>query len=205
MAQSVHSAVTTYKQKRFDTAALEAMKAYDARVQIVPVEAKLNGTDKAIIAKNPRQFNFSLWSGLPNAWIEECFGEDLGKRLVKIKLIKVELHPVEQPPVPLPPYLDVQIAEAAGFHRAMNIWSNLPRQGIFFSDAQSDLRRQAAKLADLLAPYNIEDPSSLPGKFSGFQSGLRCPNRLSLQTAGPRDLVPQISYYDEFLNILNRS
>jgi len=60
MAQSIHSAVTTYKQKRFNTAALEAMKAYDARAQIVPVEAKLNGTDKAIIAKEPHQFDVSL-------------------------------------------------------------------------------------------------------------------------------------------------
>jgi len=98
--------------------------------------------------------------------------------------------------------LDLQIAEAAGFHRAMDIWSQVLRYGTC-GDAQDDLRRQAAKLADLLAPYNIEDPSSLPGKFKHFQT-LRCPNRLSLQAADPSRLVPQSSYYDEFLNILNR-
>ncbi|KAI4610124.1 uncharacterized protein J4E87_010880 [Alternaria ethzedia] len=198
------NAVAAYKQKRFDTAALEAMKAYDAGIHSVPSRAMLNASDKAIIAQNPPQFN----------------AKELAKQLVEYKLIRREPRPVKQPPVAQHPAeqclveqrlvaqrrdLDVEIAEAAGFHRAMNIWSNLPRQGIFFSDAQSDLRRQAAKLADLLAPYNIEDPRSLPGKFSGFQSGLRCPTRLSLQTAGPRDLVPQVSYYDEFLNILNRS
>ena len=84
----------------------------------------------------------------------------------------------------------------------MDIWSQVLRYGTF-GDAQDDLRIQAAKLADLLAPYNIEDPSSLPDEFKRFRT-LRCPNRLSRQGADPSRLVPQLSYYDEFLNILNR-
>jgi len=51
-------AVATYKQKRFDHAALEAMKAYDAGTN-VPSQAMLNASDKAIIAQNPPQFNVS--------------------------------------------------------------------------------------------------------------------------------------------------
>ena len=60
MAPLLATAVATYKQKRFDAAALEAMKAHDARIQIVPVEAKLNANDMAILAINPRQFDVSL-------------------------------------------------------------------------------------------------------------------------------------------------
>ncbi|KAI4609117.1 hypothetical protein J4E83_008758 [Alternaria metachromatica] len=208
------NAVATYKQKRFDHAALEAMKAFDAGTN-VPSQAKLNASDKAIIAQNPPQFNFSLWSGLPSWCIDQCFGEELAKQLVAIKLIKVEPRPVEKPPVaqhPAEPCLaeqrlvtksrdfDLQVAEAAGFHRAMNIWNQVLNHHTFF--AQEELRCQAALLAHLLAPYNIEDPSSLPGKFSKFHSGLRCPNRL--QAGDPRDTVPQSCYYDEFLNVLNK-
>jgi len=60
MAPLLATAVATYKQKRFDAAALEAMKAHDARIQIVPVEAKLNANDMAILTRNPRQFDVSL-------------------------------------------------------------------------------------------------------------------------------------------------
>ncbi|KAI4649762.1 uncharacterized protein J4E79_009607 [Alternaria viburni] len=207
-------AIAAYKQKRFDHAALEAMKAFDAGTN-VPSQAKLNASDKAIIAQNPRQFNFSLWSGLPNRCIDQCFGEELAKQLVAIKLIKVEPRPVEKPPVAQHPAepclaeqrlvaqrrdLDIQVAEAAGFHRAMNIWNQVLSHHTHA--AQEELRCQAALLAHLLAPYNIEDSSSLPGKFSGFYCGLRCPERL--QEGDPRDLVPQSSYYDEFLNVLNK-
>ena len=51
-------AVATYKQKTFDNAALEAMKAYDGTFNL-PSRAMLNASDKAIIAQNPRQFNVS--------------------------------------------------------------------------------------------------------------------------------------------------
>jgi len=53
------NAVAAYKQKRFDTAALEAMQAYDAGTFNMPNQARLNASDKAIIAQNPRQFNVS--------------------------------------------------------------------------------------------------------------------------------------------------
>jgi len=52
------NAVAAYKQKRFDTAALEAMQAYDAGTNL-PSRAMLNASDKAIIAQNPPQFNVS--------------------------------------------------------------------------------------------------------------------------------------------------
>ena len=128
-----------------------------------------------------------------------------------MKLIKVEPRPVKQAPVAQHPAdqclveqrgpIDVQVAEAAGFHRAMDIWSEVLRYGAC-NGAQENLRCQATLLASLLAPYNIEDPSSLPGKFKHFQT-LRCPNRV-IQAADPSRLVPQASYYDEFLNILDR-
>ena len=122
----------------------------------------------------------------------------------------MEPRPAEQPPIDQPLVAQPQVAkwpnfdlaEAAGFHRAMDIWSEVLRHGTF-GGVRDDLRRQAAKLADLLAPYNIEDPSSLPHEFNRFRTP-RCPNRLSHQEADPTRLLPQSSYYDEFLNILNR-
>ena len=84
----------------------------------------------------------------------------------------------------------------------MDIWSQVLCYGTYGGGAEEDLRRQAAKLADLLAPYDIEDRSSLPDEFKGFRT-LRCPNRLT-QADDPNRLIPQSSYYDEFLNILNR-
>ena len=82
----------------------------------------------------------------------------------------------------------------------MNIWNQVLSHDTHA--AQEELRCQAALLASLLAPHNIEDSSSLPGKFSGFYCGLRCPNRL--QAGDLRDTVPQSCYYDEFLNVLNK-
>ena len=52
------NAVAAYKQKRFDHAALEAMKSFDAGTNL-PSQAKLNASDKAMIAQNPGQFNVS--------------------------------------------------------------------------------------------------------------------------------------------------
>lgn len=71
MAPLLPTAVIAYKQKRFNTAALEAIKVHDARIQIVPVEAKLNANGKVIIARDPRQFYVSL----PLLSCSECVTE----------------------------------------------------------------------------------------------------------------------------------
>ncbi|KAI4655038.1 uncharacterized protein J4E78_007218 [Alternaria triticimaculans] len=198
MAPLLATAVATYKQKRFDAAALEAMKAHDARIQIVPVEAKLNANDMAILTKNPRQFDFSLWHGLPQSWIDECFGDDLGKRLVKIKLIKLESRPVEQPPVAKHSDLDLQIAEAAGFHRAINIWNDSHSWTPLY--IQQQLRDQATELGKILSDYNIDEPSTLPGKFK-HGSAAYCPYQLRLEDRQAANALLASSYFDVYMGM----
>ncbi|KAI4673409.1 uncharacterized protein J4E84_011088 [Alternaria hordeiaustralica] len=209
MAPLLATAVATYKQKRFDAAALEAMKAHDARIQIVPVEAKLNANDMAILANNPRQFDasspllscselFSHWHGLPQSWIDECFGEDLGKRLVKIKLIKLESRPVEQPPVAKHSDLDLQIAEAAGFHRAINIWNDSHSWTPLY--IQQQLRDQATELGKILSDYNIDEPSTLPGKFK-HDSAAYCPYQLRLSDRQAANALLASSYFDVYMGM----
>ncbi|KAI4611014.1 hypothetical protein J4E80_008046 [Alternaria sp. BMP 0032] len=134
-------------------------------------------------------------AGLPRVWITYCFGPELAEDLINDGRIKLEPGPVDDRPRLELTDFDVQIAEAAGFHRAMNIWNELAYYGNG-EEVKNTLHEQATTLARLLDSCDIEDSSSLPGKFKDFAT-LRCPHPF---TSGDlMSSVPQSSYYDEFL------
>jgi len=130
--------------------------------------------------------------------MEECFGEDLGRRLVKIKLIRVESRPVEQPPVAKHSDLDLQIAEAAGFHRAINTWNKLSCDSQ--AQVRQDLRDQAAELGKILSVYNIDEPNTLPGKFKD-SGAVDCPFRLRLPDRQAANALLASSYFDVYMGM----
>ena len=87
-----------------------------------------------------------------------------------MKVIKeADEGPAKQLAVPPLTDFDLQLAEAAGFHRAINVWtrSEIPH---LRKETQEEIHFQAANLAKLLAPWLREDTSSWPGKFKNFDA-----------------------------------
>ena len=88
-----------------------------------------------------------------------------------MKMIKeADEGPAKQLAVPPLTDFDLQLAEAAGFNRAMNVWTRIQRFPQMQKETQEELNFQAANLAKLLAPWLREHPSSYPGKFKNLDA-----------------------------------
>ena len=87
-----------------------------------------------------------------------------------MKMIKeADEGPAKQLAVPPLTDFDLQLAEAAGFHRAMNVWTRSEITHLH-KETQEEFNFQAANLAKLLAPWLREHPSSYPGKFKNLDA-----------------------------------
>jgi hypothetical protein len=53
-------ALVKHKQAKYDNAAVAAIVAHDTRARAAPVHARLDANDKAVIAKDPDQFDVCL-------------------------------------------------------------------------------------------------------------------------------------------------
>ena len=137
---------------------------------------------------------------MPNWCIDQCFGEELAKQLVAIKLIKVEPRPVEKPPVAKPSEFDLKVAEAAGFHRAINIWNKMSCESKV--QARQELQDQATELDKILSDYCFDEPNGLPGKFK-HDHAADSPYRLSMPDRKPTDMVLAFNYYDVYWGLRN--
>jgi len=114
-----------------------------------------------------------------------------------MKLIKVESRPAEQPPVAKPPEFDLKVAEAAGFHRAINIWNKMNFGSEF--QAKQELRDQATELSKILSGYKIDEPSTstLPGKFKDG-SAVDGPYQLLVTGRRTKDFLLASNYYNVY-------
>ncbi|KAG9195802.1 hypothetical protein G6011_00923 [Alternaria panax] len=169
--------------------------------------------------------HFTFWSGYTRTWLNECFGLQLVQKLVSLDLIKLGDHPAPAPKpqvlpglspipqvqvpssaaqhLPSPTYYDLESAEAAGFHRAINLW-NVPIRPLL-AKTRGELHAQAVKPAELLAGHDYNDAGSLPGKFASFRTHKR-PSKPRMRDGMPllgAEVVLGSSYYDVYLNALS--
>ncbi|KAH6868852.1 hypothetical protein BKA58DRAFT_441276 [Alternaria rosae] len=150
--------------------------------------------------------SFTLWSGLPHAWIIECFRHELARILIERKFIQLDPHPVKQPPAPKSSNFDLKVAEAAGFHRAMNLWNETCGFGplLMSPGVKGALSAHASILGGLLrnCQVYINEPSSFPSKFKDQSAESGNPYRLVRAHDEAENEALTFSYYDVYMEMV---
>ena len=115
-------------------------------------------------------------------------------------------HPVDERPVLQFSDFDVLIAEAAGFHRAINLWNKTCGFPTFdlSPEVKGALSAQATLLGGLLRnrQIDIDVPSTFPGKFKGQSAESANPYRLIRADDEDVNEALTLSYYDVFMDMV---
>ncbi|KAI4948309.1 hypothetical protein J4E91_005730 [Alternaria rosae] len=110
------------------------------------------------------------------------------------------------PPAPKSSNFDLKVAEAAGFHRAMNLWNETCGFGplLMSPGVKGALSAQPSILGGLLrnCQVDIDEPSSFPSEFKDQSAESGIPYRLVKAHDEAENEALTLSYYDVYMEMV---